>query len=163
MGLGGAKEDSLAWQHAVGVLDGLLHEFTDDQGVGALVDHLLFKLSALEVDVFNFLALEDQLLLVFQRNGALADALHLELGLNLHDLEVAEVGRHIVHGFFIGVGKRGNAIFAMKKLEGVVINDVGWRGRQAQRDGLEVVEHLAEGVVDGAMALIDDDEVEEVR
>jgi hypothetical protein len=58
------------------------------QGVGALVDHLLFKLGALEVDVFNLLALQDQPLLVFQRNRALADAFHLEFGLNLHDLEV---------------------------------------------------------------------------
>ncbi|MOA23178.1 hypothetical protein D3C78_1437820 [compost metagenome] len=65
MGLSGAEEDGLAWQHAVGVFDGLLHEFADDQGVGTLVDHLLFKLGAIEVDVLNFLALKDQLFLVF--------------------------------------------------------------------------------------------------
>ncbi|MNJ65390.1 hypothetical protein D3C77_614000 [compost metagenome] len=93
MGLGGAKEDGLARQHAICVLDSLFHEFADDQGVGTLIDHLLFELGALEVDVFNLLALQDQLLLVFQRNGAFADAFHLELGLNLHDLKVAEIRR----------------------------------------------------------------------
>lgn len=123
--LGGTKEDGLARQHAVGILDGFFHELADDQGVGAIVDHLPFKLGTLEVDVFNLLALQDQLFLIFQRNGAFADALHLEFGLNLHDLKIAEVGRHVVHGLFIGVGKRGNAVFAVKELEGVVVDDVG--------------------------------------
>ena len=44
MGLGGAEKDGLAGQHAVAVLDALLHELLDDQGVGALVDDLLFQL-----------------------------------------------------------------------------------------------------------------------
>ena len=51
----------------------------------------------------------------------------------------------------------------MEELEGVVVDDVGRRRRQAQRDGLEIVEDFAIGVVYGAVALIDDDEVEEVR
>jgi hypothetical protein len=92
----------------------LFHELADDQGIGALVDHLLFELGAFKVDVFNLLALQDQLFLVFQRNGALADAFHLELGLNLHDLEVAEVRRYVVHGLFEGIGKGRQAVFAMK-------------------------------------------------
>ena len=46
MGHGGAKEDGFAGQHAVGVFDGLFHELAHDQGVGAFVDDLFFKLSA---------------------------------------------------------------------------------------------------------------------
>ena len=125
MGLGGAKEDGFAGQHAVGVFDGLFHELAHDQGVGALVDDLLFKLSAFEVDVFNLFALQDELLLVFERNGTLADALHLELGLDLHDLKVAQIRRHVVDGFLVGVGKGGQAVFAVEQLKGVVGDDVG--------------------------------------
>ena len=139
------------------------HELSDDQGVGAFVDHLLFQLRAFEVDFFDLFALQDQFFLVFQRNGALADALHLELGLNLHDLKIAEVRRHVVHGFFEGVGKGRQTVFTVKKLEGVVIDDVGRCGRQAQGDGFEIVEHFAIGVVDGAVAFIDDDEIEKMR
>ena len=38
-------------------------------------------------------------------DGALADALHLKLGLNLHYLEIAQVWRSVIYSFFIGVGK----------------------------------------------------------
>ena len=101
--------------------------------------------------------------LIFQRNGALADAVHLKLGLDLHDLEVAEVRRHVVDCFFVGVGERGQAVFAMEQLEGIVVDNVGRRGGEAECDGLEVIEHLAVGVVDGAVAFIYHDEIEEMR
>ena len=51
----------------------------------------------------------------------------------------------------------------MEELKGVVVNDIGGRGGQPQGDGLEVVEDFAIGVVDGAVAFIDHDEIEKMR
>ena len=50
----------------------------------------------------------------------------------------------------------------MEKLEGVVIDDVCRCCRQTQRDGFEIVEHFAIGVVDGAMAFVDHDEIKKM-
>ena len=39
----------------------------------------------------------------------------------------------------------------------------GWRGGEADQESVEVQQHLAPQIVDGAVALVDDDEVEELR
>ena len=48
--------------------------------------------------------------------------------------------------------------FLLKKPNGLLVG----RGRQADDEGVEVVEHLSPQPVDGAMALVHDDEVEEL-
>ncbi len=57
MGLGGAEEDGLTRQDAIGIFDAFLHEFLDNQRIGPLVDDLLFELTAFEVYFFNVLCL----------------------------------------------------------------------------------------------------------
>ena len=114
VGLGGTKKDCFTRQNSVGIFNCLFHELADDQGIGTLINHLLFKLGSLKVDVFDILALQDQLFLVFQRNSAFADAFHLEFGLNLHNLKIAEIRRHVVYSLFIGISERGNTVFAVK-------------------------------------------------
>lgn len=162
MGLGGTKEDALAGQHAAAVLDALL---MNSRTIRVFVPVLMTCFSSWEPSklISSTSFLQDQLLLVFQRDGAFADALHLEPGLDLHDLEVAEIGRFAADRLFEGVGKSGEAIFAVEELEGVVVDDVGGGGRQTEGDRLEVIENFTVGVVNGTVAFIDDDEIEEVR
>ena len=105
----------------------------------------------------------NQLFLVFQWNGTLADTLHLELGLNLQDLKIAEIRWYPVNGFLKGVGKGWQTIFTVKKLKGVVVYDVGRCRGQIRREGFEVVENFAVSVINRAVAFIDRDEVEKMR
>ena len=61
----------------------------------------------------------------------------------------------IGHGFFV-------AVFADDVLLEEAVGAVVRRGGEADQEGVEVVEHLLPEVVDGAVAFIDDDEVEEL-
>ena len=121
MGYGGTEEDGFSWQYAIAVFYGFLHKFFDYQGVGAFVDDLFFQLSAFEVDFFDFFTFKDQLFLVFQTDGAFADAFHLEFGLNFYHLKIAQIRRLVINCFLVGIGKCGQAIFTGKQFEGVVI------------------------------------------
>ena len=44
-----------------------------------------------------------------------------------------------------------------------MVDNISWRGSQPQCDGFKIIEYFAEGVIDRAMAFINDDEIEEVR
>ncbi len=51
----------------------------------------------------------------------------------------------------------------MEKLKGIVVDDIGGRGGEAQGEGLEVAQDFTIGIVNGAVAFIDHDEIEKVR
>ena len=105
MGHGGTEKYGFTRQNAVRIFNALFHKLTHYQGVCAFIDNLFFKLRAFKVNFFNVLAFKNKLFLVFKADGALADALPLKLGLNLHYLEIAQVWRSVIYSFFIGVGK----------------------------------------------------------
>ena len=84
--------------------------------------------------------------------------LRLELGAFLRDLGFD--GVHVVAdvdavGYRLLVGVFGDDVF-VEEAEGAFVR----RGREADQAGIEVVEHLLPQVVDAAVALVDDDEIE---
>ena len=50
----------------------------------------------------------------------------------------------------------------MKKIEGVVVKNIGGGCCKPQGDRFEVIEDFTVGIVDGAMALINDNKVKEL-
>lgn len=62
----------------------------------------------------------------------------------------------------VGEGETWLAVIAVEESESVVVNDVAWRSSETELDRVEVLQDFAVCVVDGAMALINDDEVEKV-
>ena len=88
-------------------------------------------------------------LLALQRCAALAD-----LGLDQVDL-VAHVDL-VRHGLFVGV-------LADHVLLEEGVGAVVRRGGQADQEGVEVLDHLPPQVVDGAVALVNDDRIEVLR
>ena len=157
------EEDGLAGQGAGRVLDALLHELPDDERVGAGVRDLPFEIGALEVDVFDVFAFGDELLLDSGREDTAFDALELELGADLQNLEFAQVGRIVLGGLFIGVREGGIVHVAVEEPEGVVIDVVSGGCREADGEGVEVVEDALVDVVDAPVAFVGDDRVEEMR
>ena len=162
VGYGGTKKDGFSRQDAVLVFDAFLHELFNDQRIGAFIDDLLFQLAAFKVDLFNILAFQNELFLVFQADGALADTLLLKSGLNFHDLKITQVRRRIVDGLLKGVGKCRQTVFTHKQLKGVVINHIGGGCRQTEIDGFEIIENLSIGVVYGSVAFVDDNQVKKM-
>lgn len=57
----------------------------------ALVGDLLFEIGALEVDVLDVFAFQNQMFLIFKAHRTFADAFVLELRLDLEYTEVAKV------------------------------------------------------------------------
>ena len=78
-------------------------------------------------------------------------ALFSEFGFDAVDV-VAHIDL-IDHGVFVGVF--GDEVL-IKKADGLF----GRRSREANEEGIEVFEYLAPEVVDGAVAFVDDDDIE---
>ena len=55
-----------------------------------------------------------RLLLIFETDGALADAFVLELRLDLENAEVAEVRRDMVDRLVVRVGESGQSVLALE-------------------------------------------------
>jgi hypothetical protein len=157
-----AEEDGFARQNAIRVLDRLLHELLHDEGVRGVIGDSLFKIAAFKIDFFNLFAFEDELLLIVETDRALAYTFFLKLRLDLEDAKIAEVRGNVVDSLIVRECESGQSILTLKKGKGVVIYNISWRGCKTEFDGVEIVEHFAVSVVNGTVALIDDNEIEEM-
>src|SRR5439155_25547056 len=67
----------------------------------------------------------------------------------------------IFHGMWIVVKERRYIGIAPEKPEGVTVDEVGGRSRQADHAGIEVLDNFSESLEERAVGFIEDDEVEE--
>ena len=67
----------------------------------------------------------------------------------------------VLHGLLQVIVRRRQLSFAVEEPEGVAGDEIDRRGRQADLEAVEIVKHVAVDVVDAAVRLVGDDQVEE--
>ena len=155
------EEDRFARECPRWIFDAFLHELPDDQAVRTRVGDLAFEIRSLEINLFDVLAFGDQLALFGCIELLSVDPLQLKLGAYLEDLEIAQVRRLVANSFLERVRKGGVLWLALEKLESIVVDVVRRGRRQADLDCAEIVEHRLIDVVDAAVALVRNHDIEE--
>lgn len=69
----------------------------------------------------------------------------------------------MVDCFIVGKCEAGQAVFAIEYGESVMVDYVAWRCGQTKLNGVEIVEDFAVSIIDGAVAFIDNKDVEKMR
>lgn len=152
------KDDGFCRQGADGILDGLFHEFPDDGVVGARIGDAALQIGAFKGKVVRV----DALLLHLLANlfGKFSGFQTLDLKGGTRHVNRA-IGNKVTvaHGFVVTVLAGGNSVLAVEQAEGVVVDEIGGGGGKPEVDGIEVIENGFVPLIDGAVALVADDEV----
>ena len=153
-----SKDDGLRGQGASGVVDRMVHELADDSVVGTGIRDLALQVCALEAVLVGVDSLLANLLFYFIRK--LSRLQPFDLKTSAGDVNRTIRNKVFVpHRFIVTVVKRRAVVVTVEQLEGVVIEEVGGRGGEAEMDCVEVVEDGLVAAVDGAMAFVRNDEV----
>ncbi len=163
MGLADGEDNALAGQSPRGVLYALLHELPDDEGVGPGDGHLPLQFASFEIYLVDIKALFDQLFLYNRRELLALDPFKLELGPDLENLKVTEVGRVVPDSLFVGVREGRIVHFTFEKFECVKVDLVLGSGGEPDPDTVEIVQDLLVGIVDAPVTLVGNDEIEKMR
>ena len=146
---------------AGGVANAVLHQVAEDDPVGVLVEDGLVDLGLLELDGGRAASSSSsswsrcssvisEYLMPLRRNGVVC----------VIDLERHEIGRPVADGFLEAEVSGRVAALAAEDLEGVAGDEIDRRGGQPDLEAVEIGEQVAVAVVDAAVRLVGDDQVE---
>lgn len=153
------EDDALAGQLAVGVAQAVVHQVTQDDAVGVLVEHGVVNFLSVELQGIGVDSLILKLSNLFVREVCGLDAFTQELGGVSNDAERHQLS--VSDGLLQRVVGRGQLVVAPEQPTGAAADHLDWRGRQAHLNGIEIFEEVAVQVVDGAMGFVSNDQVEE--
>ena len=83
-----AQVSFLVIDNGIGIFNTFLHKFLYNECIGPLVHNSFFKLSAFKVYFFNIFSFEYQFFLIFQTDGAFANAFVLKFRSDFHCLKI---------------------------------------------------------------------------
>jgi len=156
------EQDRLTQAVSVSYLNAVLHQMREHKIDRVFVEEPLMHLRRFD-DIGSFVLLTPLKLipsvLVFVAQVVIAQALGGDTR--------GRIQHPIRHQVFIcdrlrkRVLVRRDAVFKLKEAVGIVVDLVARRGGQADEQRVEVIEDRAIFLIDGAMRLVDDDEVEE--
>src|SRR5262249_934699 len=121
----------------------------------------LFDLSAGIVNLIGINSLFDECVLLLFGQVYPDDAIALEPRLGLIETEVRQIA--LLYRLMIGIERGRRLVIAVEGAERVPIQKGGGRGGQADHARIEIVHHLGKAIEEGAMGLIENDQVEKSR
>ena len=155
------EDDGFSETGAVGVADAFFHQVAEDGAVGVLVEDGLADLFLVVIDALGIGCLFCELLALLRAEILVSDAVPQEFGGVFHHGEGAEIGRLVIDRLLVGVVRGGILVLAAEELVGVPEDELHGGGGEADLVTVEVAEDVAEAVVNAAVALVRDDQVEE--
>src|SRR6266566_658580 len=159
--LGHSKDNGFTWELPRLIFVALFPDFLPLFAQGILVAHCLFQVSALVVQLIRVNPLFVESVALFLAEIDAFNALALEAGPGLIEAVIDQVA--IVYGLFISIEEGGRTILTIESQKCIAINEIGWRGGQADETAIEVLEDFIPFIENGAMDFVKDNQIEKSR